>query len=109
MQLIGGDILVLDADFFQTADGNKSFPHPVLHAFDEGRHAHEAGNTKDNPEHRQQRTELMRQNLLKPNNDGIEEIHATLFSSRLAIRPSRISMRRGVSAAISGSCVTSAM
>ena len=88
-------------------------------------------NAEDDPEHREQRAKLVRADLLEADGDGVEPmIHGesarflapagrtsalaapgrrALASTFVAILPSRISIRRGVTAAISGSCVTSAM
>src|SRR6185436_16836417 len=121
MRLVRRDVSLLHLDLFEPANRNQRFAHAVLHAFNEGGHGDQARNAEDDSEHRQQRAELMRPDFLDPNRNGVEKVHAgaaagitrsspaSLASTCFAILPSRISILRGVTAAISGSCVTNAI
>jgi hypothetical protein len=64
MLLGGWDILLFDADFFQSTNGDEGFAHPVFHAFDQRAHRHEAGDAEDDPEHGQEGAEFMRPDFL---------------------------------------------
>src|SRR4051812_9194356 len=121
MRLIRWNIRFFHANFFEATDSNERFSHPVFHAFNESGHGNEAGDAKNDAEHREQRTKLVRPDFLEPDRNGVEKVHdgvatgttrsspASFASTCLAILPSRISIFRGVTAAISGSCVTSAI
>ena len=124
-----GDGLGRDVNLLQPANGNERLLHPVLQSFDQGGLRDEAAHSENNAQHGEHGAELVRPDFFEANTDGDQKIHdgcwvalglgmenlgvvprpASLLSTFLAILPSRISMRRGVKAAISGSCVTSAM
>ena len=129
--LPGGDGLSGDIHLLQSADGHQRLLHPVLQPFHEGGLRDKAAHAKDDAEHRQRGAKLVGPDLLEADADGVEEVHcvswaptaldrgrenrevapapASRSSTWTAILPSRISMRRGVKAAISGSCVTRAI
>ena len=66
-----GNVLVLDAHFFQAADGNERFLHAVLHAFDEGGLRDEAADAEDDAEHGEPGAEFVRPDFLKSDADGV--------------------------------------
>jgi hypothetical protein len=81
MLLFGRDVLLLDADFLEAADGDEGFAHPVLHPFHQRAHGHEAGYAEDDAKHREHRTELVRPDFLEADGDGVEQVHRWPFSS----------------------------
>src|SRR5207248_1786281 len=124
MPLLNRHVLRFDPNLPQAADGNQRLLGPHLHAFDQSRHGDQARDTQNDAQHGEQGTKFMRPDFLESDQNGAPEVHncessrgmpvnssrpASLRSTFLATRPSRISMRRGVEAAISGSWVTSAI
>ena len=64
--LLDRHVLRFDPDLFQPADGDQGFFGAFLHALDQGRHGHQAGDPRMMPEHRQERAELVGPDLLEP-------------------------------------------
>ena len=71
------DVLLLDADFLQSADGHEGFAHPILHPFNQRAHGHEAGDAKDDAEHGEDRAGFVRPDFLEADGDGVEQVHRT--------------------------------
>ena len=72
MLLLGGNVLLFQQDLVGAAHGDHGFLHPVLHAFDDGGHADQAGDAEDDAQHREQRAELVRPHFLQADDDGVE-------------------------------------
>src|SRR5437667_9119391 len=105
MPLLNRHLLRFDADLLQAAGGNQRFFGGHLAAFDQRRHGDQTRSAEDDPEHGQERTELVRPDFLEPDADGAPQVHggessreipvsssspASLRSTFLAMRPSRI-------------------
>ena len=72
-----GEVALLDRNAlghdrhpFQPANGHQRLSGAFLHAGDQGRHGHKAGNAKDNAQHRQYGAELVRPNFAHAGQDG---------------------------------------
>jgi hypothetical protein len=75
MALFHRHILGFNANFLQTTNGNQRFPCANLHALDQSRHGHQAGDTQNNAQHGEDGAELMRPNLLKADADRVPQVH----------------------------------
>jgi hypothetical protein len=64
--LFDGNFGGFDADLLEAADGDQALFLGDLHAFDEGRHGHQARDAQDDAQHGQERAELVRPDLLEP-------------------------------------------
>ena len=64
-----------EQDLVGAAHGDHGFLHAVLHALDDGGHAHQAGDAENDAQHRQQRAELVRPDFLEADQDGVGEGH----------------------------------
>ena len=73
MFLVRRDGLLFKQNFVGAAHGDHGFLHAVFHPFDDGGHADEAGHAENDAEHGQHRTELVRPDLLEPNQDGVDQ------------------------------------
>ena len=69
------DVLRFNPDLLQSADGDEGLPGADFHTLHEGGHGDKAGDPEDDPQHGEERTELVGPDLLKADADGIAEIH----------------------------------
>ena len=73
--LLGGHVLLVHVDPVRAAHGDHGLSHAVLHAFDDGGHADQAGDAQDDAQHGEQRAELVRPHFLQADDDGVGEGH----------------------------------
>ncbi len=75
MLLFDGHFLFLHSNSVCAAHCDHGLLHPVFHPFDDRGHADEAGHAQDDPEHREQRSKLVRPDFFQAGGDGVQEGH----------------------------------
>jgi len=66
MLLVHRHFLLFEQNLVRATHRDHGFFHPVLHPLDDRRHAHQAGDSQNDPEHGQHRPEFVRPHFLEP-------------------------------------------
>src|SRR6185369_11660810 len=102
MALQDRNLLGFDAHLFQSPNGYQRLLRAFFHPAYQRRHCHQAGYTKNDPQHGQQRTEFMSPNFPQT---GLREIWAHKFRSLLTM----LGIILGVSSLVAMSALVSGM
>ncbi len=74
--LLNRQLLGFDSDLVESADGDERLARSLLHARHQGRHGHQAGDSQDDAQHREQGPKLVGPNLTHPGQHSDPELCA---------------------------------